>query len=404
MAQSRVTLKRTLSLPAMVFYGLGTIVGAGIYVLIGKIAGEAGAWTPFAFLLAAVIAGFTGFSYAELVARHPRSAGEAVYVRQAFRKPWLSQLVGWSVVLTGLVSAATLLKGFSGYFHYLVGGNPALIIVVTIVLLTVLACLGVRESVGVAVVITILELVGLLLVVAASSSSIIDGAHWQQWWQQLQSPPWQGIAAATFLAFYAFIGFEDMVNMAEEVKRVRIVLPAAIMITLVIATLVYIMVAMVAVIDFSPAELAASSAPLATMTEGSPWLSARLLALISLIAIINGVIVQLLMAPRVIYGITASSPWLQQLSRVHHKTRTPVNATLAASVLIAVFALLMPLARLAQLTSAIILCLFILVNASLLVMKKRDVFDGFQVPLWVPALGILASALLLVAQLLIGNG
>ena len=399
MPQHQASLKRVLSLPAMVFYGLGTIVGAGIYVLIGQISGLAGAWAPVSFLLAAIIAGFTGLSYAELVARHPRSAGEAVYVEQAFNKPWLTQLVGWAVVFTGLVSASTLLKGFAGYFMYLLGGHETLIIVVTTVALCGLACMGVRESVGVAVTITLLELLGLVLVIAVSANSLGDLDQWQQWQEKLHSPSWRGIAAAAFLAFYAFIGFEDMVNMAEEVKDVALTLPKAIVIALITATIIYALIAMVAVIAFEPQALAASKAPLATMTEDSTWLSPQILAAISLIAIVNGVIVQLLMAPRVIYGISARSRYLKCLSMINARTQTPINATLLAAATVLLFALLLPLTVLAKMTSAIILCLFVLINAALIVLKRRDPFAGFQVVAWVPALGLITSLLLLMSPL-----
>lgn len=222
------TLKRTLSLIAMVFYGLGTIVGAGIYVLIGEITAEAGAWSPLAFVTAAVIAGFTGLSYAELVGRYPRSAGEAAYIEKAFQKAWLTQLVGWSVVLTGLVSAATLLKGFSGYFIDLFGGIEYIIITTTIVFMCLLACSGVKQSVGFAVAVTLLELLGLLLVIVVSTNELTVTAHWQRWAHGLIDFSWSGIIGATLLAFYAFIGFEDMVNMAEEVEEASTTLPKAI--------------------------------------------------------------------------------------------------------------------------------------------------------------------------------
>lgn len=396
-----VHLKRTLSLPAMVFYGLGTIVGAGIYVLIGEVAGLAGPWSPLSFVLAAIIAGFTGLSYAELVGRYPRSAGEAVYVSHAFAMPWLTQVVGWSVVLTGLVSAATLLNGFAGYFTHLFGGSDQVVIAGALLLMCLLACSGVKQSVSVAVVITLLELLGLLLVVAASSNSVTEAANWQRWHSELNHYSWTAIASAAFLAFYAFIGFEDMVNMAEEVNDASASLPKAIIVAIVASTAIYIVVALTAVISVDVGVLAQSRAPLATLAEQSTWLSPSLLGMISLIAIVNGAIVQLLMAPRVVYGITQSSPRWQWLARIHPKTQTPIVATVFISLCILVFALALPLAKLAQLTSTIILCLFILVNAALIVIKKRHAYSGFQVNIIVPIFGVVTSLLLLLAQFFI---
>ncbi len=400
MANTQPHLKRTLSLSAMVFYGLGTIIGAGIYVLIGEIVGQAGAWAPLSFLIAAAIASFTGLSYAELVGRYPRSAGEAVYVQEAFKQPWLTQIVGWSVVLTGLVSASTLLKGFAGYFISLFGGADVVVITVAIVLMCLLACSGVKQSVGVTVAVTILELVGLLLVVLVSAESLTVEANWQRWRQNLPDPSWVGISAAAFLAFYAFIGFEDMVNMAEEVKDASNALPKAIIIATCAAAIIYIIVAFVAVVAVPMDTLASSTAPLATIVSGSDWFPASLLSVISMVAILNGAIVQLLMAPRVVYGITQSSSTLQFLSVVNARTQTPVVATVFISLLILLFTLTFPLAVLAQLTSTIILCLFTLINIALIVFKQRDVYDGFQVYTWVPVVGVIMSMLLQIIQLL----
>lgn len=399
MEKVKPKLRRTLSLSAMVFYGLGTIIGAGIYVLIGEIVGQAGAWAPLSFVLAAVIASFTGLSYAELVGRYPRSAGEAVYVDEAFKQPWLTQLVGWSVVLTGLVSGSTLLKGFAGYFISLFGGVDYAVISIALFLMCLLACVGVKQSVGVAVLITILEIAGLLLVVLVSSEALTTVENWERWQKALPNPSWVGISAAAFLAFYAFIGFEDMVNMAEEVKDASTNLPKAIIITTIVSTIIYVLVAFVAVVAIPVKEIAESAAPLTAIVSASSWFPAPLLSVISVIAILNGAIVQLLMAPRVVYGITRSSSRLRFLSVINQRTQTPIIATIVVSACMLVFALLLPLAQLAQLTSAIILSLFILVNAALLVFKKREIYDGFQVYHWVPVFGIVFSFLLLLMQI-----
>jgi len=399
MANTKPNLKRTLSLGSMVFYGLGTIIGAGIYVLIGEIVGEAGAWAPLSFVVAAVIASFTGLSYAELVGRYPRSGGEAFYVGEAFRQPWLTQLVGWSVVLTGVVSASTLLKGFAGYYISLFGGLDNVVICIALSLLCLLACIGVKQSVSVAVFITVLELLGLLVVVFVSGEALTVEENWSRWRYDLSDLSWKGISAGAFLAFFAFIGFEDMVNMAEEVNDASKNLPKAIIITTIISSIIYLSVAIVAVVVIPIKEIAVSTAPLTTIVSKSTWFPPSLISVISLVAILNGAIVQLLMAPRVVYGITQSSSALNFLSVINSRTQTPVVATIAISLLILIFTLLLPLTQLAKLTSTIILCLFVLVNAALIVFKKREKYNGFQVYIWVPVLGI-ATSLLLLAQLI----
>jgi APA family basic amino acid/polyamine antiporter len=210
-----------------------------------------------------------------------------------------------------------------------------------------------------------------------------------------------GISAAAFLAFYAFIGFEDMVNMAEEVKDAERVLPKAIIIAVIVATLIYFIIAIVAVVVMPPEQLAKSQAPMAAIAEQSSWFPAPLLTLISLVAILNGAIVQLLMAPRVIYGLTSSSVRLQFLAKINPKTQTPLNATVVVCLFILLFALALPLARLAQLTSAIILIIFVVVNAALLLVKQREPYGGFMVPACIPVLGMLTSSILFAGQFFI---
>jgi amino acid transporter len=405
----------------MIFYGLGTIVGAGIYVLIGEIAGRAGFWTPLSFVGAALIAGFTGLTYAELVGRFPKSAGEAVYVEKAFGQPWLTQAIGWGVILTGIVSASTLIKGFAGYYLNLLGGQTEIIIFFAVIGIALLACSGVKGSVGVAVFITILELIGLLLVVLATSETLSNPETWEIWWREgwkeiwtedtnpSESFAWVGVVSAAFLAFYAFIGFEDMVNMAEEVKDASKNLPKAIVIAVILATMIYFIVALVVTVAVDHTTLANSTAPLTTVVEQASWFPASLLSVISLVAILNGAIVQFLMAPRVIYGITQKSQYFKGLAKINSVTQSPVNATLWVALVVLIFALWLPLAQLAQLTSGIILLVFILVNSALIKIKLKDSKDtknktiskNFRVPLWVPIVGLFTSLLLLLTQFVI---
>lgn len=392
------SLRRVISGPFMMLFGLGTIIGAGIYVLVGEVAGQAGSWTPVSFVLAAVVAAFTGLSYSELVARIPRSAGEALYVRRAFGWSWLTVLVGWAVVFTGLVSAATLVRGLAGYGTDLLGAPLWVWIVGAAVLVSGVAIAGVKQSVGLAVAITFLELLGLALIVAATSDDWTDAGHWQTWSQGLANPSWFGIAAGAFLAFYAFIGFEDMVNMAEEVRSITRALPRAILAAIAIATVIYLVVTLVAVVSVSPAALAESRSPLTLLAEGTPWLPPQVISVISLLAILNGVVVQFLMGPRVMYGMSRAGNGPSWLGVVWRRTQTPVPATLLFGGLLLVFALALPVARLAQITAAVILVVFILVNLSLIRIRRIEPFTGFTVPRAIPYIGAVSCTLLLVAQ------
>ena len=171
MAQA-AELKRTLSLAQLVLYGLGTILGAGIYVLVGKVASLAGPYVPVAFLVAALLTVFTGLSYAELAARYPRSAGEAVYVQEGFHRRALSLLVGFLLILTGMVSSATIVNGFVGYLHVFVTVPDWLVITLLVLLLGALAAWGISESVMAASLITLIEVGGLILVILVAGNSL----------------------------------------------------------------------------------------------------------------------------------------------------------------------------------------------------------------------------------------
>ena len=233
-------------------------------MLVGKVADTAGLYAPIAFLIAALLAGLTGLSYAELAARHPKSAGEAVYVEDGLRWRPLSILVGFLIILTGIVSAATIANGFVGYLHVFVAVPDWLAITLLVFLLGGLAAWGIDESVMAATFITLVEVGGLLLILAVAGGSL---AELPARLPELIPPPdgivWQGILLGAFLAFYAFIGFEDMVNVAEEVKEPTRNLPLAILIAIGVSTLLYLLVALVAVLALPPAELAQSRAPLA---------------------------------------------------------------------------------------------------------------------------------------------
>ncbi len=246
-----------------------------------------------------------------------------------------------------------------------------------------------------------MELGGLLIIVLVSTESLTNAENWQTWKEGLYAPSWSGIAAAAFLAFYAFIGFEDMVNMAEEVTDAATALPKAIIIAIACSGAIYLIVGLVAVVAVPGAELAASLSPLTTIVENSTWFPAFLMTYISLIAILNGAVVQVLMAPRVVYGITQNSASLSFLAAINPRTQTPILATLLVTLLILAFSLWLPITQLAQLTSTVILCLFVLINSALVIIKIRGSHEGFEVYFWVPVSGIITSTLLLIAQFVI---
>jgi basic amino acid/polyamine antiporter, APA family len=387
------TLQRRVSLPMLVLYGLGTTVGAGIYALTGEVAGEAGLRAPLAFLVSATAAGLTAIGYAELAGRLPLAAGEAFFVDHAFGRRHLSRLVGLAVLLAGVVAAAAIGRAFGGYLAELVDGPEWLLTIGLIAVLAGLAVVGVRQSVLAAGAFTIIELIGLGMVIWAGrdeAAGLVTRAD------ELLGPPtdlaaWSGVFGGAFLAFFAFLGFEDMDSVAEETRDAPVALPRAILITLALTTVLYMTVAAVAVLVVDPSTLAASDAPLALIYEhagGNP----DVLALIAALAMVNGALVQLIMLPRVVYGLANLGLLPERAGRVSPRTNTPVAATVVAAVIITVLATTVELAWLARLTSATTMAIFATINVALMVIKRRDgPADTFQVPRWVPMTGSLTA-------------
>ncbi len=371
-------------------------------MLIGEVVANAGMLAPLAFLLASILAGFSAFSYAELGARFPFSAGEAVYVQQAFGRPALARMVGLLIVSIGIVSTATLVNGFVGYIHLFIEIEPWLAIVLVLAILVGVALWGITESAWLAALSTVIEVGGLLLVFAVSSPSLKQlPLYWMEMLPTLDFGIWVGVMAGAFVAFYAYIGFEDIVNVAEEVQQPSRNLPLAVLICLGVATFLYIAIAVVSVLQVPVAELAASGAPLALVYERATGEHPVFIGLISLAAVVGGALIQIIMASRVLYGMSMQG-WLPGIfSRVHPITRTPLIATSFVGALILVMALWLPLLTLAEITSLITLTVFSMVNLSLWRVKRREPRPAgvMAFPAWLPVAGFFCSVSFIVFQL-----
>lgn len=403
MNSEQVQLRRALSLPLITFYGLGTILGAGIYVLVGEVAGVAGMYAPIAFLAAALVAAFTAFTYAELAARHPLSGAEAVYVQEGLGRRGVSILVGYLIVFSGLVSSATLANGFVGYLAVFVKLPETAVICVVVLALGALALWGIFESVSVAAVATLIEIAGLVLIIAVCGGSfLLLPERLPEMMPPLEAHAWWSIAMGAFLAFYAFIGFEDMVNVSEEVKDPQRTMPLAIVLALIASTVLYLLVVTVAVLALPLATLSQSDAPLALMFENATGAKPTVIALISLFAVINGALIQMIMSSRMLYGMARAGWTHRALGQVNERTRTPVAATAVTVGGVLLFALWLPLVTLAKLTSFAILLVFVLVNLSLIRIKKmQQPLPGIRVyPLWIPYGGLVLAVMLLILQTL----
>ena len=400
--KSVTKLRRTIGLPLLLFFGLGNILGAGIYVLIGKIAGEAGMYTPVAFLVAAVVAGFSAFSYSELSARYPLSAGEAVYIEEGFHLTFLSRLTGLLIAFAGMVSAATISRGFYGYFFTFFQAPEILVVAGIILLLGLLTIWGISQSVATAALLTVVEIAGLLLVIWAGKDTLANlPTQIDSLLPPLQSVAWSGIFLGAFLAFFAFIGFEDMVNIAEEVKNPQRTLPAGILLALFIATVMYLSVTLIAILALDQNTLSASKAPLADMLSATSNINPKIISIIGMLAIVNGALIQMIMVSRIFYGM-AKKGWIWQgLAKVNAKTQTPVVASSLVIVIIMMLALWFPLESLAKATSYLILIVFTLVNAALVSIKwtQPPVEGILNISIWIPSAGFVTSISLLLFRL-----
>lgn len=211
MASEENQLQRSLNLFQVVFYGTGTILGAGIYALIGKVAGASGVLAPLSFLVSAILAGFTAYSFSILVRRYPHSAGGAEYIYHGFKSSKLSNIAGWLIALTGIISAATLSSGFVGYFQNLFDVNAAVIVLGMMGVMTFVSIIGINQSAWLIVLITLVELIGLLLICSAGFDSLVQKDFLQQEiLSELSLDNFTPVLSGAFIAFYAFIGFEDI--------------------------------------------------------------------------------------------------------------------------------------------------------------------------------------------------
>ena len=405
-SEETVSLRRALGLPLITLYGIGTILGAGIYVLIGKVVAASGYYAPISFLLASLIVAFSAFSYAELASRFPRSAGEAVYVQQAFGRDWLYTLVGMAVIITGTISSATITTGFVGYMKLFVDVPDWLIILLLVASLGAIAAIGVHESVLLASIITLIEVAGILLVIGVALSGMNQqDLDLKAFIPKLSLTNWLGITSGAFLAFYAFIGFEDMVNMAEEVRDPVRNMPRSIIIALLITSLLYFAVAFAALNALPLDVLATSEAPFAEIIRRNSTIPPAVMGLISLVAIVNGALIQIIMAARVLYGMASQGRVPGVFAHINRVTRTPLEATAAASVVVLVLALWLPIVTLAGITSVVVLVTFTLVNLALLRLKMQErkraevVASGIVVPLAVPMTGALLCVGFVLMQL-----
>jgi amino acid transporter len=404
-------LKRTIGRTVLLLFVVGDILGAGIYALTGTVAAEVGGaiWLPF--LLAFVLATLTATAYAELVARYPQAAGAALYANRAFQRPFLTFLVAFAVMMSGITSASAAARAFGGDYlaELLPFGVPTLAAAwVFLGLITVVNVLGVSESVRVNVVLTLVEASGLLVIIGIGVWALLqgDGDPGRAMELHTEGPVWMGVLGATALAFYALLGFEDSVNLAEEARHPRRDFPRALFGGLLVAGLIYLAVAFTASMLVETDVLVGSTGPLLEVVKVAglafpPWL----FALIALLAVMNTALINMMMASRLVYGMSREGIVPAVLGRVHARRRTPVVAIAFTVVLALTLTATGDLGDLADTTVLLLLLVFAVVNVAVLMLRRRDTdgdpetVDGdteksFRAPTWAPAIGAVVSLVL----------
>jgi amino acid transporter len=396
-------LRRRLGLPLLLLYGVGITVGAGIYVLIGAVAGHAGRYAPWSFALAAAAMALTVGSYAELATRFPVSAGEAAYVRAALGSRVASTAVGLVTLVVGIVASATVSLGAAGYIGQFVALPQGVIAAAVVIALGAVAAWGILESVLLASLFTVIEVGGLVFIIAAGVQAGVPAGAVLLTPPPLDAATWSGIGYASLLAFFAFIGFEDLANVVEEAKMPHRDIPRAMVLTLIVSTLLYLAVAAIAVAAVPPQQLAASPAPLALVFRTLTGASPLAISLVAIVATLNTILAQMSMAARVIYGLSRQGDLPPVLGHVHAATATPLLATALVAAATLTLALTVPFERLAEGTSLATLAVFAAVNLSLLRLRGRRAHSPHphaHVPIWVPAAG-LATCLAMIAVALL---
>ena len=403
------SLHRTLGLAAVAFYCLGDILGAGIYALVGEVAGRAGSSVPLAFVLALFVAAFTAVSYAELGTRHPRSGAEVFLTGRTFGNETLALLVGYLVLCSGIVSSATVSHAFAGYVGSYRPEVPAeLWIALFLVAVAALNFRGIEWSSRTNVVFTVIEASGLLLVIGAGLWFLLSGDQATRSVMPQGRAGWIGVAQGGALAFFAFIGFEDVINVAEEVKSPRRNFPRAIVMALLIAGAIYLLVAWVTVQVLGDARLTASETPLVdVIAVAAPRVPLWTFTVIATFAVANTGLLNSITASRLLYGTARQGLLPRFVGAVFSRTRTPHWAILIVLGLSAVLAFSGSLAFLAGTTAVLLLGVFGIVHACLLTTKIREAVarrhgggpaeeeEIFRAPVAVPVLGMLSCVALI---------
>jgi len=382
------TLPRQLGLFQVVTYGIGNIVGAGIYVLVGDAAGLAGSSIWLSFLIGAIVAGFTGLTYAELSSMYPRAASEYIYVGRAYGSRLLSFATEWTMLITEIVAASAVSIGFAGYLKAILGTPILPVAVILLLSLTLIASAGAEYWLKVNTALSILAIAGLIIVILLGSTSISRMQY---------APPQGGIAGvigASILVFFAYIGFDNMSNIAEDTKNPETTIPRGLIIAIVVTTILYVLVGISAVSLVAPSQLSSSDAPLALAASSKLGVAGfYLISAIALMTTMNTVQVLVIVSSRIIYGMAKEHALPSTPSYVSKNTRTPLLAIATVFIIALAFLPLSSASAIARVTSFGSLVTFALVNIALLHLRRTapSVKRPFKAPISIGWFSITAA-------------
>lgn len=406
MSQTTEKLHRHIGLVALTLYGIGDILGAGVYGLIGKAAGQMGNAVWLAFLASMIAAGLTGLSYASLGSRYPKAGGASYITHRAYQRGWLAYGVGLAILASGLTSMATATRVFSGYFQGLIHEALPLstIMVVFATLLLAIVIWGIRESMWANAVCTFIELGGLAIIIIfgmkfIGSVNYLDATTITNPTGEISASL---ILTGAVLTFYSFVGFEDILNVAEEVKNPKTTLPLGLILAVVISSIIYMGISLIAVSVVPAAELANSKEPLVDVVrKAAPWFPTSLYSIIAMFAVSNTALLNFIMGSRLMYGMAHQGLLPQALSKVHSTRKTPHFAALVIFIILLILSFSGDISSLAKATSVLLLVCFMLVNLALVILKQRktEPKGAFEISIIIPILGaIVCGCLILFAQ------
>ena len=373
-------LTRHMGLFHLTMYGVGLILGAGIYVLIGEAAGFAGNSMWISFLLGTVVAIFAGLSYAELSALYPKAAAEYTFVKNAFKNHFFGFIIGWLTAITSIIVAATVALGFGGYLTQFVDLPITIGAILLIGILSIVNFIGIKESAWANTIFALITAAGLVLIIFLGF--IIEPVEPVDYFEAPNGTT--GIILAFVLIFFAFIGFEDMANVAEEVKRPRKTIPRAIILSVVITGGIYVLVSLSVVRILNWEELAASSAPLADVAHSVLGINGSVtLSLIALFATASTVLITLVAGARILYGMAKSNSLPQILGRIHPKTKTPWIAVIVILITSVGFSFVGDIVIIANIVVFAVVITFAAINLAVIVLRYTEpvLERPFKVPI-----------------------